>query len=120
MITGNEQNDMPTVAIALNQPEVKKIFTAEDFEHIDKDELIFHLWRIIDNIDTFGDMAKSDDQAFRAMTEREQKKRWSHTSEDFVDYLYSQYYGENSKNGAPTKFLFESELEKPVYPTESA
>src|SRR5690554_5484374 len=96
-------NEMPTAveAIALNTPEDKKTFTAEDFNDINRDELIFHLWRIIDNIDTFGDMAKSDDKAFRAMTEREQKKRWSHTSEDFVDYLYSQYYGVSNKNGAP-------------------
>lgn len=38
--------------------------------------IITKLWNIIDNIDTFGDMAKSDDKLFRAMVEREQKKRW--------------------------------------------
>lgn len=96
-------NEMPTAieAIALNTPYVKKTFTAEDFKGIDRDELIFHLWRIIDNIDTFGDMAKSDDRSFRAMTEREQKKRWSYANQDFVDYLYDQYYDRSNKNGAP-------------------
>ena len=35
-----------------------------------------YLWSIIDDIDTYGDMAKSDDKAFRKMVERRQKDRW--------------------------------------------
>jgi hypothetical protein len=38
--------------------------------------IIHQLWAIIDDIDTYGDMAKSDDKAFRAMVERRQKDRW--------------------------------------------
>lgn len=78
-----------------------KHYTDSDFVNIDKDELIFQLWRIIDNIDTFGDMAKSDDKAFRAMTEREQKKRWNYASSEYVDHIYTKYYDRSSKNGSP-------------------
>jgi hypothetical protein len=39
--------------------------------------IIEQLWAIIDDIDTYGDMAKNDDKAFRAMVERRQKDRWS-------------------------------------------
>jgi hypothetical protein len=38
--------------------------------------IIEQLWAIIDDIDTYGDMAKNDDKAFRAMVERRQKDRW--------------------------------------------
>lgn len=41
-----------------------------------KDALIENLWAIIDDIDTYGDMAKADDKAFRALVERRQKDRW--------------------------------------------
>jgi predicted nucleotide-binding protein len=39
--------------------------------------IIEQLWSIIDDIDTYNDMAKNDDKAFRAMVERRQKDRWS-------------------------------------------
>lgn len=38
---------------------------------------IEYLWNIIDNIDTFGDMAKDDDKLYRSLVEKEQKKRWN-------------------------------------------
>ncbi len=44
-----------------------------------KDEpvsIIEQLWTIIDDIDTYGDMAKSDDKLYRSMVERRQKERW--------------------------------------------
>ncbi len=34
------------------------------------------LWDIIDDIDTYGDMAKSDDAMYRKMVEARQKQRW--------------------------------------------
>lgn len=34
------------------------------------------LWDIIDDIDTIGDAAKSDDALFRKWVERKQAKRW--------------------------------------------
>ena len=38
--------------------------------------LIEQLWNIIDDIDTYGDMAKADDKLFRELVERRQKDRW--------------------------------------------
>lgn len=38
--------------------------------------LIKSLWQIIDDIDTYGDMAKSDDVLFRSLVEKKQKERW--------------------------------------------
>ena len=34
------------------------------------------LWQIVDDIDTYGDMAKSDDAFFRRLVEKKQKQRW--------------------------------------------
>ena len=34
------------------------------------------LWQILDDIDTYGDMAKSDDVLFRSLVEKKQKERW--------------------------------------------
>ncbi len=38
--------------------------------------IIEQLWAIIDDIDTYGDIAKSDDKLYRSMVERRQKERW--------------------------------------------
>lgn len=38
------------------------------------------LWDIIDDIDTYSDMAKSDDKFYRNRVERRQKDRWKETS----------------------------------------
>jgi hypothetical protein len=37
---------------------------------------IKYLWQIIDDIDTAGDAARSDDAAFRRMVEKAQVRRW--------------------------------------------
>ena len=37
---------------------------------------IEYLWQIIDDIDTAGDMAKSNDKAYREIVERKQRLRW--------------------------------------------
>lgn len=34
------------------------------------------LWQIIDDIDTAGDLAKSDNLVFRQIVEKQQKRRW--------------------------------------------
>ena len=39
-------------------------------------QIIEQLWDIIDDIDTYGDMAKSDDKLFRSLVENRQKDRW--------------------------------------------
>lgn len=38
--------------------------------------LIEALWDIIDDIDSYGDMAKADDKLFRSLVEKRQKDRW--------------------------------------------
>jgi hypothetical protein len=43
---------------------------------MNKDEIIKHLWAIIDDIDSASDMAKSDDKLYRGIVERLQEKRW--------------------------------------------
>jgi len=39
-------------------------------------EMITKLWRIIDDIDSYGDVAKDDDKLFRGLTQRKQAERW--------------------------------------------
>lgn len=39
-------------------------------------DIIEKLWSIIDDIDTYSDIAKSDDKLYRALVERRQKDRW--------------------------------------------
>ena len=39
-------------------------------------EIIEKLWVVIDDIDTYSDMAKSDDKLYRSLVERRQKDRW--------------------------------------------
>lgn len=50
---------------------------------MDRDERIYdlaeclkYLWSIIDDIDTYSDMAKSDDKLYRSLVERRQEDRW--------------------------------------------
>ena len=46
-------------------------------EEIDRlKSYIEKLWQIVDDIDTYGDMAKSDDALFRSLVEKKQKERW--------------------------------------------
>ena len=39
-------------------------------------EIIEKLWVVIDDIDTYSDMAKADDKLYRSLVERRQKDRW--------------------------------------------
>jgi hypothetical protein len=45
-------------------------------DNVEPVAIIEQLWAIIDDIDTYGDMAKSDDKLYRGMVERRQKDRW--------------------------------------------
>lgn len=38
--------------------------------------IIQQLWDVIDDIDTYSDMAKADDKLYRSLVERRQKDRW--------------------------------------------
>ena len=37
------------------------------------------LWQIVDDIDTFSDIAKSDDVLYRRLVEKKQSQRWEST-----------------------------------------
>jgi hypothetical protein len=54
--------------------------------------IAYQLWRILDNIDTAGDVAKDDDEAYRALVEKCQKKRWEVIDEREVQKLYDKFY----------------------------
>lgn len=70
----------------------------EGFEHTVKQagvnwaEVAFHLWRILDNIDTFDDMAKTDSIVFRKLVKREQRRRWDWLSEEKLETLYDHFW----------------------------
>jgi hypothetical protein len=67
--------------------------TAEEFEYVELREkiatcqkreqqlreMVEILWNLLDDIDTFSDMAKSDDAAYRKMVEAKQAQRWVRT-----------------------------------------
>ena len=42
-------------------------------------EALEKLWDIIDDIDTYGDMAKADDKLYRSLVERRQRQRFEET-----------------------------------------
>jgi hypothetical protein len=95
-----EMNEAKTQQVSDEQFEqIKDDRTLNDFSNMDKDKLIFNLWRIIDNIDTFGDMAKSNDEVFRSLTEKEQQKRWQFVDSHYIDLIYDKYYERCCKNG---------------------
>lgn len=60
---------------------------------MDDKEVIYRLWRLLDNIDTYSDVAKSDDKLYRKLVEAEQKDRWLVLDQETVDDLYDKYYG---------------------------
>ena len=41
-----------------------------------KDDAIRMLWQIIDDIDSYGDVAKDNDKLFRNLVEKRQAQRW--------------------------------------------
>lgn len=56
-----------------------------------KDKVIYELWRILDNIDTMGDIAKSDNAYYRRRVVELQNKRWDVIGELDIDELYEKY-----------------------------
>lgn len=57
-----------------------------------KDEQIYRLWKLLDDIDTLDDAVKSNDKAFREHARTIQQKRREIVPEHEVDSLYSQFY----------------------------
>lgn len=45
-------------------------------ENLSKDDVIKFLWNIIDDIDTYSDLAKANDRMYRNLVTSAQKKRW--------------------------------------------
>ena len=62
------------VNFIFDEREVQLKAKDEEIERLS--ELIKSLWQIIDDIDTYGDMAKSNDALFRSLVEKKQKERW--------------------------------------------
>ena len=57
-----------------NEHEVQMKAKDEEIERLKS--YVDKLWQILDDIDTYGDMAKSDDVLFRSLVEKKQKERW--------------------------------------------
>ena len=63
-----------------NGPELKQLLGCRISECDDVEFLrdaVKKLWAIVDDIDTYSDMAKSDDKFYRNRVERRQKQRWT-------------------------------------------
>lgn len=56
----------------------------------DKDRIIYELWKLLDNIDTFSDMYKDNYEGLSKAVYREQQKRWKIIEN--VDDLYDKYH----------------------------
>lgn len=54
----------------------KQLAAALEAEVMQLREIIEKLWVVIDDIDTYSDMAKADDKLYRSLVERRQKDRW--------------------------------------------
>lgn len=67
---GDQRADAGMVAAQLHITELEE-------ERDRLKECLEYLWGIIDDIDTYGDMAKENDKLFRSLTERRQKDRWT-------------------------------------------
>ena len=69
--------------IASYQKVKPRLYTAmvkhfiDQSSRINNEGLIVALWKIIDDIDSYGDMAKSDDKLYRSLVERRQLERWN-------------------------------------------
>lgn len=65
-----------------------------------KDEQIFKLYKLLDDIDTLDDAVKSNDKAFREHTRTIQRKRHDIVSNSEADILYDQFYGKENTSHA--------------------
>lgn len=63
-------------------------------ENVDKDRIIYQLWKLLDDIDTLDDMSKDDDKGFRSSVYRIQQKRHGVLVQEQVDELYKVYHPE--------------------------
>lgn len=56
--------------------EYRLLHNSKDASKKDLIKTIEKLWGIIDDIDSYGDMAKGDDKLFRTLVEKRQAQRW--------------------------------------------
>ena len=60
---------------------------------MDKDRIIYDLFKLLDDIDTMGDIAKGDDTFYREKVEELQAKRFVALNDlKYIDELYNKYY----------------------------
>ena len=59
---------------------------------MDKDEMIYKLWKLLDDIDTLDDAAKDNDLAFRKGCYKVQRKRFDIVPQEYIDNLHDKYY----------------------------
>lgn len=59
-----------------------------------KDEQIYRLYKLLDDIDTLDDAVKDNDKAFREHTRTILRKKIDIIDEPHLDELYDQFYKE--------------------------
>jgi hypothetical protein len=57
-----------------------------------KDEVIYYLWKLLDDLDTIEDMSGSRDDVFRKLAFATQQRRHNILTESQVQNLYDKYY----------------------------
>ena len=71
----------------------KKERSSEEVEDkVNKDQLIYELFKIIDDIDTASDMFKDNYEGLSKYVYKKQQERWKHIKEDFVNKLYDVFH----------------------------
>lgn len=55
-------------------------------------KVAYHLWKLLDDIDTLDDTVKSNDKSYRDISRSIQKRRWNYLDEGEVKKLYDSYY----------------------------
>ena len=61
---------------------------------IASDADVYALWKLLDDIDTAGDMCKGDHDCYERVVGRAQAKRWDVVDEPRVDELYDRFHGQ--------------------------
>lgn len=59
---------------------------------MNKDKLIYELFKIIDDIDTISDIAKDDMDLYRSLVQSSVEERWKYITEKEIDVLYEKYH----------------------------
>lgn len=62
---------------------------------MNKNRIIYELWRMLDNIDTASDAYKDNYEELAKFTYREQRKRFNVVDEKSIDKLYEKYYNKD-------------------------